>query len=93
MNAAGKKGSGIANKYRSRGLRVVAIDITGYSQTKSLEKWIEAGADFYLYDKDMNCLEPFYKNAPGYPYNVAIKKWKGTETYDTEESIKSQFGF
>lgn len=93
MNAAGKKGNGIANKYRSKGLRVVAIDITDYSQTKSIEKWKAAGADFYLYNMDMNCLEEFYKRPPGYPYNLAIKEWKKVEIGDTETSIKNAFGF
>ena len=94
MNAAGKKGSGIANKYRSKGLRVVAIDITGYSPTKSLEKWIEAGADFYLYDGEANCFKPLYNHVQAYPYNSCVKEWKNNKTYSfNEDYVKNIFNF
>lgn len=93
MNAAGSKGNSLANKYRDKGLRVIAIDVDGRSLDQSLEKWRAAGADFYLYDMDMNCLQPFYKNVPGFPYNIAIKEWKGREISDNEASIKAEFGF
>lgn len=92
MNVAGGKGEGVANKYKNKGLRVVAVDIDGSQKKESEKKWKEAGADFYLYDKDMNCLQMFYKDAPGFPYNVAIKEGKGKQIYDTEDGVKSAFG-
>lgn len=99
MNAAGIKGSGLANKYRSKGLRVIAVDADGRSLGDSTKKWKAVGADFYLYDGNMNCLrklKQFSNSNPfsyGFPYDLAIKEWEGKKIYATEEDIKNAFGF
>lgn len=92
MSAAGN-GSNIANKYKAKGLRVIAIDIDGNSKEGSQTKWRQAGANFYLYDKDMNCFKSFYASAGGYPYNAAIKEWVGKSISDSEDAVKTAFGF
>ncbi len=74
------------------------VDVASNSQLKeSISKWKAAGADFYFYSLDMNCLEKFYKGTPGYPYNVFIKDWEklkaGHNELANETSIKNAFGF
>lgn len=96
MEAAGIKGSKLASKYRSKGLRVIAVDANGGDLQGSISKWKVAGADFYLYDGNMNCFKEFYKSTPGYPYNLAIKEWKKKQintNQPTEGDINSAFGF
>jgi hypothetical protein len=94
LHLAGSNGDKIASKYRDKGLRVVAIDIEGSQKGASQAKWKSVGADFYLYDKDMNCLQPFYKSAGGYPYCVAIKDGViVANNVRSEAQVTSAFGF
>lgn len=93
MNAAGSNSGKLASKYRSKGVRLVAVDANGVNKAGSEQKWKAAGADFYLYDNNMNCFEKFYKSVPGVPYNMAIKAWQSTAIDTDESSINWGFGF
>lgn len=94
---AGIKSGKLANKYKTKGLRVVAIDIdtTPYIDfAGSQEKWRKAGADFYLYTMEMNCFTHFKDSQKGYPQVYAIKEWERTDFWPcNEDKLKELFGF
>ncbi len=95
MNVAGSKGDKVASRYRNKGLRVIAIDLDGSAKSESQSKWKGSGADYYLYDRDMNALQPFFKPSAGFPYNATIKEWKDKPLGAgvSEAQIVSAFGF
>lgn len=96
MDAAGSNGSNIANKYKSKGLRVIAVDKDGQSKEESVLKWKAAGANYPLYtfsNEFSFSYAPFFAQMQGYPYNVAIKNWKPTQINATEIDIKYHFDF
>lgn len=97
LNLAGIKGDKVASKYRSKGLRVVAIDTDGTQKSESMSKWKASGADYYLYDTDMNCLITIYKGLTDgyYPFSFTIKDGKGKALSRGSEvsGVETTFGF
>ena len=88
-------GGHIADKYRSKGLRVMAVDRDGRSQAGSEAKWRAAGANFPLYSNFSNSFEAIYKDVKGYPSRICVKEWQGTKimVMDYEGELKRIFGF
>lgn len=97
LNLAGIKGDKVASKYRSKGLRVVAIDSDGTKKSEATSKWKASGADYYLYDKNMNCLISLYEKLSDgyYPFSFTIKDGEGKAlTRGGEVSgVEITFGF
>ena len=87
-------GNHIADRYKSQGLRVMAVDRDGRSQAGSEAKWKAAGAGFPLYSNFSNSFEAIYKDVKGYPSRICVKEWQGTKimVMDYEGELKRIFG-
>lgn len=94
-------GGHVQDKYRGKGLRVIALDVDGQRKELSEAKWKKAGANFCLYDAaggeaNFNCFGKF-SNAPHFPYNSTIRNGRAITTdfgYPNADSVISgDFGF
>lgn len=92
MHEAGN-GNHIADKYKSKGLRVVVVDKDGRSHALSEDKWRAAGANFPLYNRFNNSFSPIYGDVHGYPSRICVKEWQKEKIYNCESEIKRIFGF
>ena len=92
MHEAGN-GKHIAEKYKNKGLRVIAVDRDGRKHAGSEAKWSAAGANFHLYNRNNNCFATFYRDISGYPSYVCVKEWQKNTITGTESEIKNIFGF
>ena len=88
-------GNHIADRYKSKGLRVMAVDKNGRLHDASEAKWKVAGASFPLYSRLQNSFQPIYENISGYPSRICVKEWQGTKimVMDYEGELKRIFGF
>lgn len=96
MGVAGSSGKNVANKYKDKGLRVIAVDRDATATDESVKKWKVSGANYPLYTKDNNSFASFYRNISGYPTCHLIKDWKIVATYNAElneSHVKEAFGF
>ncbi|MGP1520518.1 MAG: InlB B-repeat-containing protein [Treponema sp.] len=88
-------GNHIADRYKSKGLRVMAVDKDGRLHDASEAKWKATGASFPLYSRLQNSFQPIYENISGYPSRICVKEWQGTKitVMDYEGELKRIFGF
>ena len=97
---AGSAKGDIANKYKDKGLRVVAVDRDGSQIAQIVEKWKTAGANYPLYTVDYCSFASFYEKLDSYPTSYFIrdltllKEVKGNiKDTEAEAEIKKIFGF
>lgn len=102
MNLAGSAGGNVANKYKDKGLRAIAVDKDNSQITETVKKWKAAGANYPLYTVDYCSFASFYEKLDSYPSSYFIKDFvlleevKGNIADDgkeAEEKIKKLFGF
>lgn len=96
MNLAGSASGNVADKYKDKGLRAIAVDKDGTSIEGAVEKWKAAGANYPLYTVDSCSFAQFYEKLDTYPSSYLIKDFKlvkGPTPGITDEDIKTAFGF
>lgn len=98
MNLAGSASGNVANKYKDKGLRAIAVDKDNSQITETVKKWKAAGANYPLYTVNYCSFAPFYEKLDSYPSSyfikdfVLLKEVKGN-LEEGEEEIKKAFGF
>ena len=91
MRELGNEGR-IADRYKGRGLRVIAVDKDGREHDASEAKWKAAGAGFPLYSKNGNSFATIYGDVKGYPSRLCVKEWQKKKVF-SESEMKNFFGF
>lgn len=98
LNLAGSANGNVANKYKNKGLRVIAVDKDASQIEETVKKWKTAGANYPLYTVDYCSFVSFYEKLDTYPSSYLIKDFtlvkeiKGNPTAG-ETDIKNAFGF
>jgi len=96
LKLAGSGGANLTDKYKDKGLRVVAVDRDGSQINETVKKWKAAGANYPLYTVNYCSFAQFYKDLDSYPTSYFIKNLtllKEIKGNCSEEDVKNTFGF